>query len=105
MMDSSDAILDQLYSYTPSMNALLAMSKGIVCIGGGEPENYDIINEHELRPIINVEPNFESVTRALEALVLHPEALPALQLDSKAYILRHHDHLAVARRYLDAWQR
>ena len=98
MMDSSDAILDQLYSYTPSMNALLAMSKGIVCIGGGEPENYDIIDEHELRPIINVEPNFET-------LVLHPEALPALQLDSKAYILRHHDHLAVARRYLDAWQR
>jgi hypothetical protein len=105
MMDSSDAILDQLYSYTPSMNALLAMSKGIVCIGGGEPENYDIIDEHELRPIINVEPNFESVTSALESLVLHPEALPALQHDSKAYILRHHDHLAVARRYLDAWQR
>ena len=105
MMDSSDAILDQLYSYTPSMNALLAMSKGIVCIGGGEPENYDIINEHELRPIINVKPTFESVTSALESLVLHPEALPALQLDSKAYILRHHDHLAVARRYLDAWQR
>ena len=105
MMDSSDAILDQLYSYTPSMNALLAMSKGIVCIGGGEPENYDIIDEHELRPIINVQPTFESVTSALESLVLHPEALPALQLDSKAYILRHHDHLAVARRYLDAWQR
>ena len=26
MMDHSDAILDQLYSYTPAMNALLAMS-------------------------------------------------------------------------------
>ena len=28
MMNGSDVILDQLYSYTPSMNALLAMSKG-----------------------------------------------------------------------------
>ena len=105
MMDSSDAILDQLYSYTPSMNALLAMSKGIVCIGGGEPENYDIIGEHELRPIINVEPTYESVFSALESLVLHPEQLPALQQESRTYIHRHHDHLEVARRYLDAWQR
>ena len=105
MMDRSDAILDQLYSYTPSMNALLAMSKGIVCIGGGEPENYDIIGERELRPIINVEPTYESVVNALESLVLHPEQLPTLQQESRTYIHRHHDHLEVARRYLDAWQR
>ena len=56
LMEGSDAILDQLYSYTPSMNPLLAMSKGIICIGGGEPENYEIIDERELRPIINVHP-------------------------------------------------
>ena len=105
MMDRSDAILDQLYSYTPSMNALLAMSKGIVCIGGGEPENYDIIGERELRPIINVEPTYESVVSALESLVLHPEQLPTLQQESRTYIHRHHNHLEVARRYLDAWQR
>ena len=105
MMDRSDAILDQLYSYTPSMNALLAMLKGIVCIGGGEPENYDIIGERELRPIINVEPTYESVVSALESLVQHPEQLPTLQQESRTYIHRHHDHLEVARRYLDAWQR
>ena len=105
MMDRSDAILDQLYSYTPSMNALLAMSKGIICIGGGEPENYDIISESELRPIINVEPSYESVVSALESLVLHPTSLPTLQQESRTYIRRHHDHLEVARRYLDAWQR
>ena len=105
MMDRSDAILDQLYSYTPSMNALLAMSKGIVCIGGGEPENYDIIGERELRPIINVEPTYESVVNGLESLVLHPEQLPTLQQESRSYIHRHHNHLEVARRYFDAWQR
>lgn len=73
MMEGSDAILDQLYSYTPSMNSLLAMSKGIIDIGGGEPENYDILGENELRPIVNVQPDFESVVREIEQLVLHPE--------------------------------
>ena len=45
MMNGSDAILDQLYSYTPSMNPLEAMARGIICIGGGEPENYETIHE------------------------------------------------------------
>lgn len=99
MMNGSDAILDQLYSYTPSMNPLLAMSKGIICVGGGEPENYEILGEKELRPIINVEPNYESVYHELEQLVLHPERIPTLKRQSIEYVQRHHDHLKVARQY------
>ena len=99
MMEGSDAILDQLYSYTPSMNPLMAMSKGIICIGGGEPENYDIIGEKELRPIINVQPNYESVYNELEQFVTHPERIPALKWQSVEYIRRHHDHIKVARQY------
>ena len=103
MMEGCDAIIDQLYSYTPSMNSLLAMSKGIICIGGGEPENYEIIDEHELRPIINVEPTYESVYHELEQLVLHPERIPALKRQSIEYVRRHHDYRKVASQYLDFW--
>lgn len=99
MMNGSDAILDQLYSYTPSMNPLLAMSKGIICIGGGEPENYEILGERELHPIINVTPSYESVYKEVEQLVLHPERIPELKRQSIAYVMRHHDHLKVARQY------
>jgi len=99
MMNGSDAILDQLYSYTPSMNPLLAMSKGIICIGGGEPENYEILGERELRPIINVTPSYESVYKEVEQLVLHPERIPELKRQSIAYVMRHHDHMKVARQY------
>ena len=99
MMEGSDAILDQLYAYTPSMNPLLAMSKGIICIGGGEPENYEIIHEDELRPIINVEPTYESVYHELEQLVTHPERIPELKRQSVEYVRRHHDYIKVARQY------
>ena len=105
MMDGADAILDQLYSYTPSMNPLLAMSKGIICIGGGEPENYEIINETALRPIINVAPTYDSVFHELEQLVLHPERIPELKRQSVAYVRKHHDYLKVAQQYLDFWSR
>ena len=99
MMNGSDAILDQLYSYTPSMNPLEAMAHGIICIGGGEPENYEIIHESELRPIINVQPNYESVYQELEHLVLHPELIPMLKRQSIAYVNKHHDYMKVAKQY------
>ena len=105
LMDTSDAMMDQLYSYTPAMNALLAMSKGIVVIGGGEPENYEILGEHELRPIINVQPSYESVCQQLEQLILHLDRLPELKRQSITYVQRHHNYLAVAQRYLDLYQR
>ena len=99
MLDGSDAILDQLYSYTPSMNSLLAMSKGIIVVGGGEPENYSILDENELHPIINVQPNEQSVYDELEQLILHPERISELKRQSVEYVRRHHDYMRVALRY------
>lgn len=99
LMDGSDLLLDQLYSYTPAMNALLAMSKGIVCVGGGEPENYEIIGEESLRPIINVEPSYQSVYDALERVALNPSRLDTMKSESVEYVRRHHHYIKVARQY------
>lgn len=104
LLDGSDVILDQLYSYTPAMNALEAMSKGLIVVGGGEPENYEILNETQLRPLINVEPSEESVYEALCNLVRNRHTIPQLSADSIAYVKIHHDSKLVAQRYVDFWQ-
>lgn len=104
-MNSSDVILDQLYSYTPSMNSLLAMSKGIVVVGGGEPENYEIINEHELHPIINVKPSYEHVCQQLEWIINHKQEINRLKAESIAYVKKHHDYKKVAKSYEDLYTR
>lgn len=104
MMLSSDVLLDQIYSYTPAMNALQAMSQGLIVVSGGEEENYEILGETELRPIINVQPDEEDIYRQLEQLVLHPERIAQLKRDSIEYVRRHHDSLKVAKRYLEAWK-
>lgn len=103
MMDSSDIILDQLYAYTPAMNALLAMSKGIIVCGGGEPENYEILGEETLRPIINVLPTYDSCYQELEQIILHPERITKMKQESIEYIRRHHDYIKVAKQYLDLY--
>lgn len=104
MMDSADVQLDQLYSYTPSMNSLLAMAKGIVVVGGGEEENYEIINEKELRPIINVYPSEEDIFHKLELIVLNKERIPELSAQSIEYVRKHHNYVKVAQQYVDFWE-
>lgn len=104
LLAGSHVMLDQLYSYTPSMNSLEAMAHGMVVVGGGEPENYEILEEKELHPIINVEPTEESVYEALNHVLNHKADLPRLSADSYAYIRKLHDYKAVAQRYLDFWK-
>jgi len=104
MMDTSDIMLDQIYSYGPGMNALLALSKGIATVTGGEPEHYDIMNETECRPIINTEPTYESVYEKLEWLILHPEELDELKKQSRNYVIRNHNSKKVAQQYVRIYE-
>lgn len=105
LMQGSDVILDQLYSYTPAMNALEAMARGLIVVGGAEPEHYDLMKEPTLRPILNVLPNEESVYEVLRGLALHPERIPQLKRDSVEYIRKHHDYVKVAQKYLAVWSK
>ena len=104
LLFGSDVILDQLYSYTPAMNALEAMAHGIICVGGGEPESYDIIGEHDLHPVFNVLPNEESVYQCLCHIVENRGQVPELRQQALDYIAKHHDHVKVAQQYVDFWQ-
>lgn len=104
LLYGSHVLLDQLYSYTPAMNALEAMSHGLIIVGGGEPESYDILGEKLLRPILNVEPTEESVYRVLSGLVEHRAQVPALSAESRRYIALHHNHIRVAERFVDFWK-
>ena len=103
MLNEGHVLLDQLYSYTPAMNALQAMAQGMVVVGGGEPENYDILGEKELRPIVNVQPNEESVYKELANLVEHPSLIETLSRQSIEYISRYHSHVKVAEKYIDLY--
>lgn len=104
LMNGSDAILDQLYSYTPSMNPLEAMSRGIICIGGGEDENYQIIKEKDLRPIVNTSPFYGGVITAIEYLINNPNDIDKMKSESMLYIKRHHDYIHIAKKYIEIYE-
>lgn len=106
MLQESDVMVDQFYSYTPSMNSLAAMARGTVVIGGGEEEAYEFIGEKELRPIINVSPekSFAENVEVLERALLTSGRVAELSRQSIEYVRRHHDYRRVAARYEDVYK-
>lgn len=101
-LSMSHVLLDQLYSYTPATNALLAMARGLVAVSGAEPEYYDLIGEHENLPIVNVSPLVEGdIDAKLEWLVKNKSQLPDLSRCSREFVIKHNDSKVVAQRHLD----
>ncbi len=69
-----------------------------------EEEQYELIGEKTLRPIINVQPDRESVYHELEQIVLHPERIAPLKRQSKEYVSKYHDYIQVSRQYEDFYR-
>lgn len=104
-MAGGDVLLDQLYSYTPGMNALIAMAQGLVVAGGGEPEAYDLLAEKENRPVINLLPDENDIYNKLEWLIKNKRQIPKLSRNSYSFVKKHHDYIKVAGEYLNAWSK
>lgn len=96
-------VLDQLYSYTPATNALLAMAMGLNTLSGAEDEFYDFIGENELQPIINAVPDDDILFNTLEDVVLNPDMLVTRSRQCRQFVEKHHDYKIVAQRFINFW--
>lgn len=105
LMREGDIVLDQLYSFTPATNALIAMAAGQAVFSGAEPEYYGFIGEKELHPIINSAPYEEEVYKTLEECVLNPDKVRQAAAIGRDFVMKHNDSRVVAQRHLDFWQR
>ena len=101
LLAEADVLVDQLYSYTPSMNSLAAMARGTVVIGGGEEEYYEFIGEDTLRPIINVRPDVpdEENIAAIERALFTDGTLERMAQESIQFVHKYHDFRHVAEQY------
>ena len=101
LLAEADVLVDQLYSYTPSMNSLAAMARGTVVIGGGEEDYYEFIGEDTLRPIINVRPDVpdEENIAAIERALFTDGMLERMAQESIQFVHKYHDYRLVAKQY------
>lgn len=100
---SADLVLDQLYSFSPATNALMAMARGQAVVSGAEPEYYEFIGETDNFPILNAVPDPDALYALLMDHVLQPELILAAASRGREFVLRHNAANVVARRCLDFW--
>ncbi len=105
LLRSAHIVLDQLYSYTPATNALLAMAMGLNTVSGGAEAYYDFIGEREMRPVLHIEPDFENVRRVIEDAVMSPHLIKPRGLEGRRFVEKHNACEVVARRNVDFWLR
>lgn len=98
MMEDSDILVDQLYTCY-AMNALMAMSMGIVVATVALPEAYELLSEGEMFPMIDLPCDEEGIYEQLEHYVLHPEELAKAKRQSVEFVNKHHHYVKVAQQY------
>ena len=104
MVNDCDVLIDQLYGYSPGMNALLAMSKGKIVVGGAEEECYEILEENTLRPMVNIIPDEEHIYSQLKWIIDNKDKIATMQRESIEFVKKHHLPEKVAQEYIDFWQ-
>ncbi len=103
MLNSSHVLLDQRYSYGIGMNGLIALSKGLI-VGGGA-EMYSALEDFETHPIIDLNVTEGEMYHAFEQLLLNKSKLKEYSLRSREFVVKHHNYIQVAQKYLDFWQK
>ncbi len=104
-IESAHVVLDQVYSLTPSAEAILAMTYGRIAVSGAEPEYYDFLNEQENQPVVNVLPDEKDIAATLEWIIANKHALPEMSQNSRKFVEKYNDSEKIARQYLDTWQK
>ncbi len=103
VMNESDILIDQLYSYSPATNALDAMSQGLVCASGAQPEYYDMIGESELRPVISLSPLENNLESYLEKVFSNRGELRRMSREGRRLVEKHNDVREVVKVFISHW--
>ena len=97
-------LLDQVLAYDQGYNALEAMAKGKAVFTGAEKafEKHYNLNA----PVaINALPDAAYLANELSALIEHPEVITEIGERAKVFVAAIHDHVVVAGKYLETWNR
>jgi len=101
LVAEADVVVDQLYSFTPAMGALEAMSQGKVVVSGYEPAYRAFIEGPEESGIINLRPfeDEENYGILVETLT-DPQKIAQLKQSSQAFVRKYHDADEIAKQLI-----
>ncbi|WP_019415889.1 glycosyltransferase [Paenisporosarcina sp. TG20] len=101
-INKAHIIIDQCRSYSYAMNALYSMAKGKIVLSGNEDE---CLKELGLNtsPVINITPNVFQIVQQLEHIIENKSEIEEMGIKSRKFVEKNHNHIEIAKKYLNAW--
>lgn len=100
----TNIVIDQMYSHSLGVNGVYALAIGKVVLGGAEPESLNSLGI-EASPVINLNPNTQSIIEEVEKLLENRNQIPELGYESRKFAEQVHGHIKVAQQYIDTWSK
>lgn len=83
MFDKIDILIDQTNGYGIGMNAALGLMKGLVVLGGNEPEDSNCMNRES--PVLNIIPDSNQIYGIIKDLILNPTKIDVIKKESRQF--------------------
>lgn len=101
-LNNANIVLDQTYSVSYGVNAVINMAMGKVVLGGGEKE---FLNEFSLShcPILPIEPDIDSISNKIEEVLDNKSKIKDIGWNSHCFAKEFHNHITVAKLYEEVW--
>lgn len=100
----ADIILDRLYSFSPSKNALLAMASGKAVAMGIAPEYYESNGEQIQRALIPLSPLADN-KETLRRYILDPSSLHDMAANGRKFVENRNDVTKIAPKFIERWEK
>jgi hypothetical protein len=102
ILNRSNVVIDQVYSYSLGLNGIYAMAMGKVVMGGAEPESLTSLGVKD-SPAINLYPSPNSIIEQVENLLDSRYQVVEIGRKSRVFAEKIHGHVNVAKRYIKTW--
>lgn len=100
----TNVIIDQCRSFGYGMNACISLGMGKIVFSGAEKEVLLRMGKAgEECPIVNIVPDASQIYDEMCMIIENKRKIRDMGESSRRYIEKYHDHISVAKQYIDAW--
>ena len=102
-LDRANVLIDQCKEHCYGMNALYAMAKGRVVLGGASRNS---MKEFELDscPVIHIKPDVDQIVDQIDRIIKNEDKIERMGYESRKFVEEFHDCKKIAKMYLDTWK-
>lgn len=102
LYNKAHIVLDMVYAHDQGYNALEAMAKGKVVFTGAEKE-FEAFYHLTGKVCINAKPDVNYLVAELSRLINNPDEILEIGTRARAFVVKEHDHIEIAKKYLNIW--